>query len=305
MQVYFRLQFTRVLRFIEDWGIHPFLGIPLLIFSFLLGSYYLFKELEYARLVYGVVALYFSFSLGELKRNSFIKMLFSVRQYKQVRLLENLIIASPFVAFMGYKMYLIESVSVWVLSGLIALIPAHKSYIPQFKTPFGRWPFEFAVGFRKLFFVYLLAVFVVYKAIEVGNFNLGLFGMEIVFVISILYYFNPEPVFYVWIHKKNTKSFLAHKVGIAVLYSSLLAWPLAGCLTYFFSGKLIVIAGFMLLGYGYLITVILAKYASFPKNISLPQMIIIGFSLYYPIIIIAVIPALFIHVSNRLKTYLK
>jgi hypothetical protein len=66
-----------------------------------------------------------------------------------------------------------------------------------------------------------------------------------------------------------------------------------------------VIFGFQVLGYCYLLTVILAKYSTFPRKINLPQGILLAMSLAMPLLLLIVVPFFYIESNRRLKEILE
>lgn len=90
----------------------------------------------------------------------------------------------------------------------------------------------------------------------------------------------------------------------ACIYASLLALPIAIALFVYFNGSALTIAGFLGLGYAYLLTAILAKYAAFPGKINLPQAILFGLSIAMPPLLLAAIPFFYIQAVTRLKAIL-
>jgi len=108
----------------------------------------------------------------------------------------------------------------------------------------------------------------------------------------------------VWIYQLSPGKFIIKKINAAFLYSTYLSLPVAILLISFFPDNSLIIAGFMALGYIYLATVILAKYSSYPNQISLPQFFILGLSAWFPPLLIAVIPYFFRQSVKRLKEIL-
>ena len=233
MQQFFILKLNRYLRLVNDWGVNPILGVPVLIGLFFTGSYFLFQQVQFALYAYLGIALFSLASLGKLERNTFMKMIFTSRDYRLVRLIENILATIPFVFFLTFQYRFLEIGLLLIGSSIPAFLPTYQAVVPVLKTPFWKWPFEFSTGFRKSFWLFPFSVFVVYKAIEVGNFNLGIFGLEVFFFISLLYYLFPEPEFYVWVHQTSPQMFLLKKIGIAMVYSSFFAIPIAIILAYF------------------------------------------------------------------------
>ena len=302
---YLKLQAKIGVRSIHQFGVHPVIGIPILIVTFVFGSFALYSKFEYATYLYPLLGILSVLRLGNQDRNAFLKSIFKSFQYIKVRSLENMMALLPFVLFQWYKLEFWESGILLMSGAIVAQFPHGGISNFTIPTPFFRWPFEFTVGFRMLFWLCPLAFFVTYMSVHVGNLNLGIFGMELIFLISMLFYFVPEPVFYFWADTHNSYDFLIQKIGIAMLYSSFLALPIFAILFYFFPGNEKLLITFLALGYGYLVMAILLKYSSYPKKISLPQALLLGYSLYYPFIILFILPILFAYVHRRLKRFFK
>jgi hypothetical protein len=61
----------------------------------------------------------------------------------------------------------------------------------------------------------------------------------------------------------------------------------------------------LLLGYVYLVTIILAKYSGYPNEMNLLQGILIGISLLFPPILIGIIPFFYLQSIKRLNDILE
>ena len=92
-------------------------------------------------------------------------------------------------------------------------------------------------------------------------------------------YFHRQPRRFCWI-----------KLKIALLYSTLLALPILFSLGYFFPEKIKLLLAFQGLGYIYLCTIVLAKYAAFPRAMNLPETIFIVASVFFPPFLLFTIP---------------
>ena len=99
--------------------------------------------------------------------------------------------------------------------------------------------------------------------------------------------------------------FLGGKLLTAILYSALLSFPPLLVSGMFYPGNLLILLGFFGLGYVYLSALILAKYASFPGQISLPVMILLAFSLTFPPLLGAILPFLWIKSVRHLSPILE
>ncbi|OYT17171.1 MAG: ABC transporter permease [Bacteroidetes bacterium 4572_77] len=305
MKVYFLLQFKMANRKWHDFGLHPAVGFFLLIIGFIIASVYLFSKTEFAQSLYVFVALGLTSKMSELNRNDFLKHCFKTSAYYKLRLLENAIVASPFIAFLIYKQMFLGAIALTTLALLMALINTHRNTSFTTPTPFHKRPFEFLVGFRNTFFLVFGAYFLTFMSISVGNFNLGVFALLLVFALSLSFYSKPENEYYVWIFKDKPNSFLLRKIKTGLYYSTILSLPILLALIIFFSKETYTLLMFLLLAYVYLGSIILAKYAAYPNEINMPQAILIGLSLLFPPMLLAIIPFFYMQSVKRLNDLLK
>ncbi len=305
MRYYFRLQFKLLNRHLNDFGIQPLLGYFLLIILFTGLSVLLFLKTELAEYIYAAVAVGFIFRLSETGRNRFLKTCFNAYDYYQIRILENLIVVLPFAIFLAYESSFLTSILLIPVAIMLVFFNFSQALNITIPTPFSKRPFEFTAGFRNTFYMILFAYFLAIMAVTSGNFNLGIFALILVFILCISYYQNPENEYFVWIFSRSPQGFLTHKIRVALLFSSLLCLPVAAILSVFFSENIVAIAGFLFLGYLYLIAVILAKYSIFPDKINLPQILVIAFSVSFPPLLLGLIPFFYIKSVNRLKEILE
>ena len=313
MKYYFTLQYKRLYRRIfefgngDNYGINPFLGFAIIVLLFYRFSVSFFLKIEYAEIIYPIMALIIIGSLSVKDRNSFIRDIFDVKKNRKIRLFENLILSIPFSLFLIYKQ---EFNSVFIFLALSMLISQYnKIQISNFiiPTPFYKKPFEFIVGFRKTFWLFLIAYLITYISISVGNFNLGVFALILVYLTTMNFYSTPEPVFYIWIYSLNSEEFIKMKIKIALLYSMFLSLLITISLLFFYFSidNLILIILSNILGVAFLITNLLIKYSYFPSNPSIIKAIIIGLSIMFPPLLLFVIPY-YKSLSNKtLKNILK
>jgi len=90
-------------------------------------------------------------------------------------------------------------------------------------TPFYKKPFEFIIGFRTAIGMIGFAYFLTIMGISVGNFNLGIFSLLVVFLTSFSFYAQPDSQFYVWIFSHSSATFLLDKIKIGIGYITILA----------------------------------------------------------------------------------
>mgnify|MGYP001184998994 CR=1 FL=1 len=290
MGYYFSLQFKLLNRRCLEFGLQPALAYPLSLLVFVGLSFYLYERFGFAP----YILLFFAFgslsALSERERNFFLENCYSKRKYRAILLLKNTAVALPFAAIFICQSNIIPFAILLSIALMLALLRLNGNmnfYIP---TPFSRQPFEFAIGFRKTIWLFPLLVFVLVQGIVVDNFNLGAFALAVVFFTSMSYYSEPEKLQYVWIFAQQPKGFIWRKIKTAMLHVSILTLPLLAVLAIFFPGYIPVLIGLQCLGYAYLAATILAKYAAFPRQISLPEGLLLGASFAFPPLLLFSIP---------------
>ena len=205
-------------RRLKDAGVEPLLAYIILIVAFIGLSAYLFHKTEFAGYIYVLFPLMLAGKLSESRRTEFIKLCFGDRKLKEIRILENLIIATPFLIFLIYKQLFVLALVLVILTTLLALANFRTPVSVTIPTPFSKRPFEFTTGFRNSFYLVFAAYALTIIAVSVGNFNLGIFSMLLVFAITLGYYAKPEHPYYVWSFSLNPKMFLIHKKNSNALF---------------------------------------------------------------------------------------
>jgi len=143
-------------------------------------------------------------------------------------------------------------------------------------------------------------------AVKSGNFNLGIFSLLVVTMVTMSYYSQPEPVFYVWIFRQNSKKFLLDKIKTAILFNLLLTAPVIIALLIAFPlTNIDLILIFTIAGILFLIANLLGKYSLFPTKAELNQMIMIGICIMFPPMLFIVLPYLYYKSNNSLDNFLK
>ena len=296
MKEYFTLQIKMTNRSLKDFGLNPLLGYFLLFAGFVGFSILLFSKTEFARYLYILIALSIAAKLSETNRNDFLKGCFKHPVYQKLRFIENLIVTLPFIVYLFYEQLYLSIILLTFLTSLMALINFNSTYYYTLPTPFYNKPFEFTVGFRNTFYLFIFAFFLTLMAVIYDNFNLGVFALLLVFLVSISFYSKLENEYYIWTFDDTPKSFLINKIKTAIVHSTMLAIPILMVLVLFFFSEIYILIVFLLLGYLYLVTIILAKYSAYPYEMNLPQGILVGISLLFPPIIIAI--ALFFYIQS-------
>lgn len=291
-------------RKLIDFGLNPIIGFCLLFVGFIGLSIYLFSKTEFAEYVFILIALSFVSKLSETKRNDFLKYCFRDAEYRKLRLIENFIVTLPFLAFLVYEQLFSSAIVLTILSSLMALVNFNRTFSYTLPTPFYQKPFEFTVGFRSTFYLFVFAYFLTFMAVYAGNFNLGVFALLLVFLVSIFFYSKLENEYYIWTFIDTPTGFLVKKIKTGLVYSTALVIPILIVMGIFFLSEINTLLIFLLLGYVYLVTIILAKYSAYPNEMNLPQGILIGISLLFLPILIAIIPFFYMQSIKRLNDIL-
>jgi hypothetical protein len=305
MKYYFELQCRRVLRMIRDLGVNPYVGLMSGIVLFVIMSVLIFKKVSFPQYIYPSLALLYLIPLGNNSRNEFLKITFLEKHYFMIRMLENLISILPFCIFLFIqKQYLIS-----ILTGSVAILLSifNKVTRPDFviPSPFSQKPYEFTTGFRRSY-ILISAIFILTAiAIYYKNFNLGIFALLILFLVCCSFYSVHDPIFYVWIHAQSPEKFLRNKIKSGLIYCSCLSVIIALTLFIAWPGMGIWILAVSLIGFLYLIVVILSVFANYPAPSTVSHKFQLAFSMLCPPLLLFVIPNLYYQALRRLNVYLK
>ncbi|MEZ5059029.1 MAG: hypothetical protein R2879_18500 [Saprospiraceae bacterium] len=305
MKVYFRLQYLRFERWLQESGVHPFLGMILMAIAFIGGSEYAYYKTSYAPWILCLIAISYLFKIGAQERTEQLKAIFSRDLFIKIRLLENVLIIIPFLLLFALKGSWIPALSLIPIAPLLIFWNQGFRFNRTIPTPFKKFPFEFIIGFRKSFPIILLAWFLVYKSIDVDNFNLGLAALGLVFLNNMSFFLKPESPYFVWIFSTTPSQFLKRKAWVAMICNSILTVPIlvALCIGYPENWWIPLLIQFV--GYVFLVSVILAKYSAYPGEISIPQGILYALSLWFPPMLLLVIPLFYKQSIKNLKPILK
>jgi len=304
MQVYLKLQFAILNRKLKDFGVHPIVAYPTILFLIILGGNELYSKTNFTNYIVLIVALSLASKLSEQKRNDFLKSVFSKNKYTQLRIVENIVFCFPFSLFLVYKKQFLFLLILNLLLFTIAQLKFSKSLNFTIPTPFGKKPFEFVVGFRNTFYIFPFAYFLTYISISVNNFNLGIFSLLLIGVTCLSYYSKVEQKYMVWIFSLSPVVFLFEKTKICLTYFTTLSLPVIVSIgTCFFSEVDTLLISFLLCCV-YLTSIVFAKYAAFPNQISIQQGTLIALSMMFPYTILIIIPILYVQAINKLKSIL-
>lgn len=292
-------------RRFKDTGFEPLFAYLILTVGFVRLSIYLFHKTEFAEYIYVLSALTLIGKLSETRRTEFLMICFGDTKLKKIRITENLICSLPFLIFLLYKQLYLSALLLFVLTTILALVNFRTTLNFTLWTPFSQRPFEFTTGFRNTFYLFFVAYALTVIAVSVNNFNLGVFAMLLVFATTLSYYTKPENEYYVWTYNVNSREFLFSKIKTAILFSTSLALPIAIVIATFYPQNIGIISLFFLVGWAFLISVIVSKYSAYPDEMNITQGILLALCIWFPPMLVVLIPYLYKKSENQLSSLLK
>lgn len=305
MKQYFILQFKMINRQLIEWGIVPLIGYVVGLFVFIIISLKLFENTQYAEYIFIVLAISLVIKLNEISRNDFLKICYSKVEYIKIRIVENIIVSIVFITFLCYQEKYLSAFLLFIAACVMALIDLKNKSSFTLPTPFFKYPFEFTVGFRSNYLIYFFAYFLTCMSISVNNFNLGIFSLILTLLSCLYYYTNTEDEFYVWVFSLTPKEFLKYKLKNIILYSTILCLPIIVSLSLFFYTKIDIILGIQCLGYFVIYKTMLAKYTVFPEKLNIRFAIVIVLTMWFPPLLLIIIPYLYLQSIKKLKEILQ
>ncbi len=290
MQEHFQLQYQLLNRHLREFGITPWLAYGLMAILFIGISELFFRRMTLPEYIYPLIGLSFFSILQNAERSEFFKRIYLPQKYQRIRVVEYILLALPFAIFLLYKGAFLSSIVFLILALILSFLPNVKISGRSLSTPFGRFPFEFTIGFRKSFPGFILAIILLVIGLKVDNFNLGMFSISLIFLIFLGYFSLAEPLTYIRFFACSKSDFLQRKMKTAALYSLSFALPFATILGIFYPDKILFIAILLLLGVLYVWAALLGKYASYPSALNIMQGFALGFSLMFPPFLLLIIP---------------
>jgi hypothetical protein len=305
MGEYFLLQVRLFNRWLSELGIPSWLGYVLISAGFPLLLGFLFTKSRYAGYLAAIFIIGILIRLSEKRRTEFLSVLFGDSKARTVRMIENYMISLPLAVVLIYYHDYIPAVILFILSPLLTI--SFKAIRTNFAipTPFSNRPFEFTIGFRNTFLLIAGAYILTIIALSANNYNLGIFSLLFLFLVAMTYYLKPEQEFYIWIFSDTPFRFLVGKVKAATIYSVLLVLPVVFLLLIFFPEDARLTLFFLFMGMAFLWTVILAKYAAYPREINLPEFTFIAVCVYFPPLLLALLPYFYMKSVKKLSLLLK
>ena len=288
---YFRIMFLRLARHIHDFGLPPWvlwIGGPVCL---VIVHYVIFqREPTFAPYIWTFLAFATVLHLNGTDRTSFLRQCFPSDTLPTIRVSEALLTLFPFAFLLLIDGEFIFAGAIVVFGLVVSLSPITVNLHLVIPSPFYKYPFEFTTGFRRWVLLILMAYLLGWVALGVDNFNLGLFSLLCLGLISLGFYSRSEPNYYVWIHRYDAPTFLWLKMRIALRHFVLLAFPsivllLIMDITRWWLVLLTVVICLLLV-----LICLLGKYAYYPAEIPIMPGLAIGFCVLFPPMVIVILP---------------
>ncbi len=301
---YFILRFRMLNRHLADFGLHPAAGWILGLAAFTGFSFYLSSRFQMAGWILAALGFSVVERPGRRDREDFLRLIYPHRRYLLIRMLENLALVMPFAVFLAFKREWFPLAAILSLAGMEVFTRPGGWPGLVLPTPFGRNPYEAATGFRRTWLIFPAALLLAVAALAAGNPNLGLFALGLAILSVFTWYLQPEPLFYIWIFRYGPSGFLLRKIWTGFRQASLLWLPFILLSLYADTGRWWLPLALWALGLLLLAGTMLAKYASYPHEISIPNLLLLAISVSFPPLLAGVLPYFFLRSGRRLKTIL-
>jgi len=298
------IQWRRLQRYLQSLGLPPAVGLFILVFLFGLLSWRLMVAYSWGPYVYLVLMVYAGQLLGRPERRETIRQWSGPGYYWRIRLWEQLLLSLPFALVLlilndwwfGPLAVALSLLSLWTPS-----IPQGRFYLP---LPFGKKPFEYTTGIRKQAWMLLVVVFFVVMGFVVSNPGLTVFGFTILMLLPMGWVGQLEPVPYLWQHCQSPTTFLWQKWRTGLEHQLYLGLPLALVLNFLLPDMRLAIGIILVVGIVAQSAVLLAKYASYPRDIDFVHAILVATGIVFLPVMVVVVPFLGRKAIENLKQYL-
>jgi hypothetical protein len=156
-----------------------------------------------------------------------------------------------------------------------------------------------------LFILFIVFYLIVFKAIQVDNFNLALVILAASYLVQFSFYLQVENEYFVWIHSISKNSFLLKKWLHSQWSAILLSAPLGIILAIYYPHKWLFLIGAFVIGHLWISASVFAKYAVFPKEMNVVQAFIFVIGIILFPFLILLIPFYIKQSKSKLELYLQ
>lgn len=297
---HFRLQAIRLHRMVRSMGLHPLLNYSLFLAMFVGASATLFTRDSRFPIAYSLIALLLLSMQSKPAYNDWLNQLYSRGDFCRIRLLENLLIAIPFILALVISQHIYFGMGLLLAAALMAINTKRRSWNIVLPTPFYRHPFEFTAGFRFSAILVLSGYYLVYISVYHANIGIGIFVIYSLGVLAALYHSYPEDPQYVWNFSCTAAKFLRYKLLTAWGYTLLLMLPALLALSLAYPNQIARLMGVCALGLAVATAGVLSKYTTFPHELSLKEGLPFGAALVFPPLLLFVLPYFYLRAHRQL-----
>ena len=301
---HFTTQQLRFERASLEFGLSPLVSYLLATILFIALSILWLSKGNLSQWSYAIPAILILFVMAHPDRLRFYKQIYSERAFDYIRRIENLILVSPFLLVLLLYGYYLVAVILFLIILLISENGRGRWTTITLPTPFYKYPFEFASGFRYSWILIIGSYSLFIISYCVNNEALGIVTLISLSLSSTLYYQYPEKEFFIWIHSHDSKSFIIQKIKIGLGYTFLIVFPMFFMVLFTWpSFALWTILG-VVSALMFVATTIVAKYVIYPHLFNLPLVLLLSLGLIVPPLLLFIFPYLMNRAIKKMKPIL-
>ena len=304
IQQYFSIHRIRFERASLEFGLDSLVSYLFLLILFVGLSFVWMSKGKLTQWTYICPPTFVLFFISHPDRLQFYKQIYSEYTYNTIRWIENFMIAIPFLLFMLVNSLFLPFIALLSITIILSLKDRNLLTSIVLPTPFYRFPFEFTSGFRYSWILIIGLYALTIISCWVSNEALAIFSVLTLALTSILYYQNQESEYFIWIHNMDSKTFIIHKIKIAICYSLLIIIPMFILVVVMWPSYLLLTVSGVLSALMFLATLIAAKYTMYPQLFNLPLVLALLLGLVAPPILLILFPILYNKAIKNLKPIL-
>jgi hypothetical protein len=221
-----------------------------------------------------------------------------------IRIMRNLLLAFPFLLALLYFNKVLQAAGLIAISMISVFV-----YTPKFKTlviptPFRNYPFEFIIGFRKYFWIWILLFPMIYLSKTYQNDSLAIFVYAVILLVHLQFFSIQEPTWYIWNEAKSRTEFLFSKIKIGMICNFISITIPTLILVCILTNSTVIIVSMWAFSFVLCAYSVLSKYAYIPNQIPALQGFLFSLNLIFPPFLLFSIPYLFKKAEQNLKHFL-
>jgi hypothetical protein len=300
---YFNLQRKRFERWVHELGLPLWLAYLLIPIFLTLFVEALFIKTTFPAGILSICGLYYPAKLSEEHRTDFLQSLFA-ENFIKIRILENLIVSSPFIFALLIKMQFLYATSLLLSIIALSFLKGRSLSSKSYNKLFSKYPFEFTSNIRLTGPIFLLSYFLCGIGLCVENYNLSAFSLGLIFFMTMMFYANQEVKYFIWIYDKSVYNFIKHKFMTGAKYSLTAALVIIISICWFAPQFWYIVLIIVVCGLANLLNIIIIKYGVYPKEYGLFDSLAIVLCIIMPPLLLLTIPYYYKKLSTSIKPLL-